>query len=461
MQIFDVVVLGSGPAGYVGAIKAAQLGLKTAVVEKADVGGICLNYGCIPTKALLKTAEMVHFITNEAAEFGLICKSVRVDFPQVIARSRQVAGQLNKGVQGLLKKNKVTTLNGKGELKSPKMLEVTSYEGKKEQVEFKWLMVATGARPRVLPGLDVDGNTILTFKEAMLLESPPKSLCIIGAGAIGVEFAYFYSQFGTQVTLVEALDRILPVEDNEVSQAVARSFKKYGIEIKTGVFVEGAKIGSKGAKIALKSGETLEAEKVLVSVGVTGNVEGFGLEGAGVKVEKGKIPVNGFCQTNVAHIYAVGDVIGAPWLAHVASHEAITATLHFSGKNPKPINYTHVPACTYCQPQVASVGLTEEKARQEGRQIKVGRFPFRANGKALASGAVDGFVKLIFDAKYGELIGAHMVGHDVTEMISGLVTLMGCEVTQAEIAHAIHPHPTCSEAIMEAALDAYGEVIHI
>lgn len=461
MPKFDVLVLGSGPAGYVGAIKAAQLGFQVAVVEKGDLGGICLNYGCIPTKALLKAASIKYEITHAASNFGLTCGDVKVDFPKVIARSREVAGQLNKGVTSLLKKNKVTVLQGKGVLKDKNTLDVVSYEGKKDTVSFTHLVIATGARPKTFPGLEPNGKALITSKEAMLLQTPPKRLCIIGAGAIGVEFAYFYSQFGTSVTLLEALDRILPAEDEESSQAVARSFKKDTVTIKTGVFVESVESNDKSATVVLKSGEKIEAEKVLLSVGVTGNVEGIGLETVGIKAQNGKIPVNKDYQTSLPHIYAVGDVIGPPWLAHVGSHEAIHAVSHMSGKQPKPINYDHVPGCTYCEPQVASVGYTEQRAKKENRQIKIGRFPFRANGKALASGHVDGFVKLIFDAKYGELIGAHMVGHDVTEMISGLVTLMGCEVTQAEIAHAMHPHPTCSEAIMEAALDAYGEVIHI
>ncbi len=459
-QSFDLVILGAGPAGYVAAIRAGQLGLKTAVVEAADLGGICLNYGCIPTKALLKSAEMLHWMTHDAKAFGLTVKGIEVDFKAVIARSRTVAGQLNKGVGGLLKKQNVTVLKGYGSFKNANTLIVKTQPGQPKTVSFKHALIATGASPRHLPGLEPDGTLLITSKEAMLLDAPPKRLGIIGAGAIGAEFAYFFAQFGSEVTLIEAQDRILPLEDEEASQVVTRAFKKNGITLQTNALV--SKAEKKGQSVILTIGDSTQTfDKVLVSVGVQGNTQGLGCETVGIQVDKGHIKVNNTLQTTVPNIYAVGDVIGAPWLAHVASHEAITAVEHLAGLKPKPMNYEQVPACTYCQPQVASVGLTESQAKKKHAELKVGKFPFRANGKALAAGYPDGFVKLIFAGPYRELVGAHLVGHDVTEMMSTFTVMMAAEATQAEIIHAIHPHPTCSEAILEAALDADGRVLHL
>jgi dihydrolipoamide dehydrogenase len=459
---FDVVILGSGPAGYVAAIRAAQLKKTVALVEKNELGGVCLNLGCIPTKALLKSAEMAHWMCHQASEFGFRV-SYETDFKNVIDRSRRVADQLNKGIQGLMRKHKVTVVKGIGCIQSSNRLGVKGIggDGTETVLGFKHLIIATGASAKTLPSLKPDGKTIVTSREAMLQSQAPKTLGIVGGGAIGVEFAYFYQNMGTQVTVIEAMDRLVPVEDEEVSQALERSFKKSGIQIKTKTLVQASQVRQGKVTLSYASGGSDGFDQVLVAIGVIGNTEGIGLERVGIRVEKGHIPVNTMMQTRVPEIYAVGDVIGPPWLAHVASHEAIVAVEHLAGLNPKPLNPNHTPACTYCQPQIASVGMTEAKAKKAGHAVKVGRFPFRASGKAIAGGDAEGFVKLVFDAKFGELLGAHLIGHDVTEMISGLTALMTAEATVDELIHTIHPHPTCSEALLEAALDSEGRAIHI
>lgn len=460
---YDVVFLGSGPAGYVGAIRAGQLGFKTAVVEETeDLGGVCLNFGCIPTKALLKTAENLWWIQKEAVGFGINVGEVSVNFQQVIKRSRDVVAQLNRGVSGLMKKNKVEVIRGRGRIQDPHLVVVEGVDDKAaDEVSFKNLVVATGARPRMLPDLNTKDSRILTAKEALMLQTPPKSLAIIGGGAIGGELGYFFSQFGTKVTLIEALDRVLPLEDPDVSRVVERSFLKNGIAVRKGTAVSSVDVKSgESVRIELSGKDPVVVDAVLVSIGVVGNVENLGLEEQGIECHKGFIKTNEVGQTSVPHIYAVGDVSGPPWLAHVASHEAILAVEHMAGHDVSPINRNAIPACVYCQPQVGSVGLTEVAAKEKGLDIKVGRFPFRASGKALAGGDTDGFVKLVFQEPYGELIGAHLVGHNVTEMMGTFVVMMNGEVTRDELISAIHPHPTLSEAVVEAALDAEGRVLH-
>ncbi len=459
---YDVIVLGAGPGGYVAAIRAAQLGMKTAIVEKEKVGGICLNWGCIPTKALLRSAELLEAM-RRAQEFGLRAGEVSFDFPKVIKRSRQVADRLVRGVEYLLRKNRVETIQGTGRFVGKGVLEVESTDGKKE-VQASHIVVATGARPRAIPGVEFDGKKILTSKEAMLLQSPPESMIIVGAGAIGVEFGYFYNAFGTKVTLIEMMPQILPLEDKECADVVARSFKKAGIEVVTGARVTSVSKSAKKVKVTVeKDGKpsTYEAEVSLVAIGVQGNVEGIGLEAIGVEVEKAFIKIDEKYRTNVDGVYAIGDVIGPPLLAHVASHEGISCVEGIAGLTPHPVDYDAVPSCTYCRPQVASFGLREEKAKERGFDVRVGKFPFRANGKALALGEPDGFVKLVFDKKYGELLGAHIVGPEATELLAELGVARTLETTFAEIASTVHAHPTLSETIMEAALDADGRAIHI
>jgi len=459
---YDLIVIGSGPGGYVAAIRASQLGMKTAIVERAELGGICLNWGCIPTKALLKSAQVFEYLKH-AADYGIKVNGGGADFPAVIKRSRGVADGMSKGVQFLMKKNKIDVIKGNGKLKAGKKVEVTD-GGKATDYEAKNIIVAVGARSRELPNLKIDGKKIIGYREAMVLPQTPKSMIIIGSGAIGSEFAYFYATMGTKVTLVEMLPNIVPVEDEEVSKQLAKSFAKIGIEVRTEASV--LEVDTKGAgckvKIKDKNGESVvECDVVLSAVGIQSNLENIGLEDVGVVTDKGKIVVNQYYQTNIPGIHAIGDCVPGQALAHVASAEGITCVEKMVGQNPDPINYKNIPGCTYCQPEIASVGYTEKAAKEAGYEIKVGKFPFSASGKAAGVGAKDGFVKVIYDAKYGELLGAHMIGYNVTEMIAEIVVARKLETTGHEILKSIHPHPTMSEAIMEATAAAYGEVIHL
>ncbi|MBI3194201.1 MAG: dihydrolipoyl dehydrogenase, partial [Ignavibacteriae bacterium] len=459
---FDVLIIGGGPGGYVAAIRAAQLGFKTAVVERDKLGGVCLNWGCIPTKALLKNADIYNQIKH-AEEWGISYKDLSFDFGKIIKRSRDVALKNSKGVEYLFKKNKIEHISGFGFITGKGKVEVRK-EGKAvEEISAKHIIIATGARPRSIPGVTIDGKKVISSTEAMLLQEVPKSLIVIGAGAIGVEFGYLYNSFGTRITIVEMLPNILPIEDKELTKLLASNFKKQGIEILTETKVDSLKVGN-DVNVTIQTKDTkreLKADIALMAIGVQGNVENMGLESLGVKVEKSWIQVDDFGRTNVDGVYAIGDVAGAPWLAHVASREGIVCIEAIAGKNPQPIDWDNIPGCTYCQPQVASLGLTEEKALAEGYQLKVGRFPFTASGKARAIGETDGLVKLIFDAKYGELLGAHILGAEATEMIAELGVAKSLEAISGTIAGTIHAHPTLSEAIMEAAEDAYGHAIHI
>lgn len=460
---YDVIVLGSGPGGYVAAIRASQLGLKTAIVEKEALGGICLNWGCIPTKALLKSAQVFEYI-NHAKDYGITVGAPKADFPGVVARSRGVADGMSKGVQFLMKKNKIDVVMGTGKLQPGKKVEVTGADGKKQVLEAKHIIIATGARSRVLPNLPQDGKKIIGYREAMVLPEQPKSMVVVGSGAIGSEFAYFYNAMGTKVTLVEFLPNIVPVEDEEVSKQLEKSFKKQGMEVLTSSEVTSVDTKGKGCVVTIKTpkGEQkVECDIVLSAVGIATNLEGIGLEDVGIVVDKGRVKVDRYYVTNIPGYYAIGDIVPGPALAHVASAEGITCVEALAGKSPEAIDYNNIPGCTYTSPEVASVGLTEKAAKEKGLEIKVGKFPFSASGKASAAGAKDGFVKLIFDAKYGELLGAHMIGMNVTEMIAECVSIRKLETTGHEIIKTVHPHPTMSEAIMEAAAAAYGEVIHL
>ncbi len=461
----DLVVVGSGPGGYVGAIRASQLGLKTICVEKDSLGGICLNWGCIPTKALLKNAEYMNFL-NHSDDFGFDIKDVNVDFPKVIKRSRDVAERMSNGVQFLFKKYKVESVKGHGSIKDKNTVEVKNKEGQvTDTIKCKNIVIATGARPRMIKGIDVDRKKILTSKEAMIQKSIPKKMIIMGAGAIGVEFAYFYNAFGTEVTIIEMLDRILPIEDKDISNELSRHFRKAKINIMTNTKVLSAKVKGKGAEIKIRkkdgSEETLTADLALNAIGIQANIEDIGLEAAGIELDRGFIKINEKMQTNVEGIYAIGDVAGPPWLAHKASAEAIAAAEIIAGHSTTGVDYGNIPGCTYCQPQVASIGLTEEKAKEQGYDIRTGKFPFTASGKAHAIGEAKGFVKLIFDNKYGEILGAHMIGPDVTEMIGEIGVARTIQGTGPTIYKTIHAHPTLSEAIMEAAANAYGEAVNI
>jgi dihydrolipoamide dehydrogenase len=459
---YDLIVIGSGPGGYVAAIRASQLGLKTAIVEKESLGGICLNWGCIPTKALLKSAQVFEYL-NHAADYGINVSGGEVDFDAVIKRSRGVADGMSKGVQFLMKKNKIDVLMGFGKLKSKGVVEVKGNDGIKEYAA-KNIIIATGGRSRELPNLKQDGKKVIGYRQAMILPKKPASMIVVGSGAIGIEFAYFYNSIGTKVTVVEYLDNIVPLEDEEVSKNLARILKKQGINIMTGSNVEAVDTSNELCKVTVKTAtgtEILEAEIVLSAVGISTNIEGIGLEENGVKTERGKVVVDDFYRTNVEGVHAIGDIVKGQALAHVASAEGIICVEKIAGLKPEPLDYNNIPGCTYCSPEIASVGYTEKAAREAGYEIKVGKFPFSASGKASAAGAKDGFVKLIFDAKYGEFLGAHMLGFNVTEMIAEVVTARKLETTGHEIIKSVHPHPTISEAVMEAAAEAYGECIHL
>jgi dihydrolipoamide dehydrogenase len=461
---FDLVVIGSGPGGYVAAIRASQLGLKTAVVERESLGGICLNWGCIPTKSLLKSAQVYEYFLH-AADYGIALDgSVKPDFEKVVGRSRSVADGMSKGIEFLFKKNKIEVINGTGKLKAPGVVAVTDEDGKTSELKATHIILATGARSKELPNLKQDGKKIIGYREAMTLPSLPKSMVVVGSGAIGSEFANFYNTMGCEVTLVEFLPNVVPLEDEEVSKQLERSFKKAKMKVMTSSSVESVDSSGNLCKVRIKTpkGEQeVEAEIVLSAVGVTPNLEGIGLEELGIEMDAGKVKVDDFYRTNVNGIYAIGDIVSGPALAHVASAEGITCVEKIAGHNPQPVDYKNVPGCTYTSPEVASVGMTEKAAKEAGYELKVGKFPFTASGKASAAGAKDGFVKLVFDAKYGELLGAHMIGANVTEMIAELVVARKLETTGEEIIKAVHPHPTMSEAVMEAAAAAYGEVIHM
>lgn len=460
---YDLIVVGSGPGGYVAAIRASQLGLKTAVIEKESLGGICLNWGCIPTKALLKSANVFDYI-NHAADYGITVKDATADFNNVVKRSRDVASGMSNGVQFLMKKNKIDVIMGTGKIKPGKKVDVTDEKGSTKEYSAKNIILATGARSRQLKNLPQDGKKIIGYRDALVLPKLPKSMLVVGSGAIGVEFAYFYNAMGVDVTIVEYLPRIVPVEDKEVSKQLERSFKKQGIKVMTEASVESVDTAGKSCKALVKTKkgeETIEAEIVLSAVGIEANLENIGLEDVGIVTDKGKILVNDFYQTNMPGYYAIGDITPGPALAHVASAEGIICVEKIAGHNPETLDYGNVPGCTYCSPEVASVGMTEEAAKEAGYDVKVGKFPFSASGKASAAGHKDGFIKLIFDGKYGELLGGHMIGANVTEMIAEIVAVRKLETTGMELIKTVHPHPTMSEAVMEAAAAAYDEVIHM
>ena len=461
---YDVIVIGSGPGGYVAAIRASQLGLKVGVVEKENIGGVCLNWGCIPTKSLLKSAEALEY-AKHAADYGVsIGGEVKADFKAMVKRSREVADSNSKGIQFLFKKNKIEIIDGFGKLAGKGVVEVTDGSGKKAKYEAKHIILATGARSRELPNLKQDGKKIIGYREAMTLDKQPASMVVVGSGAIGSEFAHFYHSIGTEVTLVEFMPTLVPNEDEEVAKTLERSFKKAKMNVMVSSSVESVDTRGKLCKVVVKTKkgeETIEAELVLSAVGIAPNVENIGLEELGVEMEKGKVKVDDYYRTNVEGVYAIGDIVHGPALAHVASAEGITCVEKIAGLNPDPVNYGNIPGCTYTSPEVSSVGMTEKQAKDAGYEIKVGKFPYSASGKAKAAGKTDGFVKLIFDAKYGELLGAHMIGGNVTEMIAEMVVARKLEITGHELIKAIHPHPTMSEAVMEAAAAAYDEVIHI
>jgi dihydrolipoamide dehydrogenase len=461
---YDLVIIGSGPGGYVAAIRASQLKMKVAVVERAELGGICLNWGCIPTKSLLKSAQVFDYLTH-ASDYGItIAGEVKPDFGAIVTRSRNVANGMSKGVQFLFKKNNIEHIKGFGRLAGKNSVEVEDPEGNKKKYSAQNIIIATGARSKELPNLKQDGKKIIGYREAMSLDKLPSSMVVVGSGAIGSEFANFYQSLGTSVTLVEFLPRIVPVEDEEVSKQLERSFKKTGMKVMTGSTVESVEISGDKCKASIKTPkgtEIIEADIVLSAVGITTNIENIGLENEGVKTENGKVVVDDYYQTSVQGIFAIGDIVHGPALAHVASAEGIICVEKIAGLEVEPLNYNNIPGCTYTTPEIASCGYTEAAAKEAGYEIKVGKFPYTASGKAAAAGAKDGFIKLIFDAAYGELLGAHMIGANVTEMIAEIVVARKLETTGHEIIKSVHPHPTMSEAIMEAAAAAYGEVIHI
>lgn len=461
---FDVLVIGSGPGGYVAAIRAAQLGLKTGVIERENLGGICLNWGCIPTKSLLKSA-LVYDYFKHAEDYGIsLSGQAEPDFMAIIKRSRGIADGMSKGVQFLLKKNKVEVLTGTGKLTGQHKVEVTDPDGKKTSIDSDHIILATGARSRELPNLKIDGKKIIGYRKALSLTELPESMLVVGSGAIGSEFAYFYNSIGTRVTLVEVLPNVVPLEDEEVSKQLERSFKKTGMKVMTGSTVESVDTKGKKCKVKIKTKkgeEEIEVDIVLSAVGISPNLEDIGLEDLGIETENGKIKVDEYMRTNVEGIYAIGDIVPGPALAHKASAEGILCVEKIAGHHTETIDYANIPACTYTSPEVASVGLTENAAKEAGYEIKVGKFPYSASGKANAAGQKDGFVKMIFDSKYGELLGAHMIGANVTEMIAEIVVARKLETTGYEMIKSVHPHPTMSEAVMEAAAAAYGEVIHL
>jgi len=457
---FDLIVVGGGPGGYVAAIRASQLGLRTALVEKAQLGGVCLNWGCIPTKALLRSADVLRLI-GSAGSFGIEVGPAKPDLKAIVKRSRDVAAQLHRGVDGLMKKHRIQVFNGHARLDGPQRLKVTGEQGDLS-LNAPHIILATGARARLLPGMEPDGKHFWSYRQALVPDSVPKRLVIIGGGVIGIEFASFYHALGAQVSVVEMAERILPVEDHEVSAHVAQALVRDGIRLYTGCALQGSKVEQGAVQLRLEgsSNETLQADVVLVAAGIVGNVEDLGLEGTGVKVQHTHVLVDEFCRTGEPGVYAIGDLAGAPWLAHKASHEAVICVEKIAGQNPHPLDPRSVPACTYSHPQVASVGYTEAQARSAGKTLKVGKFPFAANGKAIAMGATQGFVKVVFDADSGELLGAHMVGEEVTEMIQGYTIARGLETTEAELIESILPHPTMSEAMHEAVLAAYERALH-
>jgi len=460
---YDVIVIGSGPGGYVTAIRASQLGLKTAVVERSELGGVCLNWGCIPTKALLKSANVFEYIQH-ADDYGIKVDGAEINFDNIVKRSRNVADGMSKGIQFLMKKNKIDIITGTGKIKPGKKVDVTDADGKVTEHSGKNIIIATGARSRSLPNLPQDGKRIIGYRDAMVLKKQPKSLVIVGSGAIGVEFAYFYNTIGTDVTVVEFLPNIVPNEDVDVSKALEKSFKKQGIKIMTNSSVESVDTSGKLSKVKIKTSkgeEVIEAELVLSAVGIQANIENLGLEDVGIIVDKGRVIVDDFYQTNIPGYFAIGDTIPGPALAHVASAEGITCVEKIAGMDAEAIDYNNIPGCTYCSPEIASVGYTEAQAKEEGYDIKIGKFPFSASGKASAAGTKDGFVKVIYDAKYGEWLGAHFIGANVTEMIAEAVAARKLETTGHDILKTIHPHPTLSEAVMEATAAAYDEVIHL
>lgn len=460
---YDVIVLGSGPGGYVAAIRASQLGFKTAIVEKENLGGICLNWGCIPTKALLKSAQVFDYLKH-ASDYGLTVKEFDKDFGAVIARSRGVADGMSKGIQFLMKKNKIDVIEGTGKLKPGKKMDVTDKDGKVTELSADHIIIATGARSRELPNLPQDGKKVIGYRQAMVLPEQPKSMIVVGSGAIGVEFAHFYNSMGTQVTIVEFMPNIVPVEDEDISKQFERSLKKAGINIMTNSSVEKVDTSGNGVKATVKTAkgeEILEADILLSAVGIKSNIENIGLEEVGIATDRDKVLVNSYYQTNIPGYYAIGDIVPGQALAHVASAEGILCVEKIAGLHVEPLDYGNIPGCTYATPEIASVGLTEKQAKEKGYELKIGKFPFTASGKAKAAGTPDGFVKVIFDAKYGEWLGCHMIGAGVTDMIAEAVVARKLETTGHEIIKSVHPHPTMSEAIMEAAAAAYDEVIHI
>ena len=462
---YDVIVIGSGPGGYVTAIRSSQLGLKTAVIEKESLGGVCLNWGCIPTKALLKSAQVFNYI-NHADDYGITIKDAKADFDAMIKRSRGVADGMSKGISFLMKKNKIDVINGYGKVTTDKKVEVSAVDGSKKVYDAKHIILATGGKARELPSLPIDGKDIIGYRQAMTLKKQPKKMVVVGAGAIGVEFAYFYNSIGTEVTIVEYMDGLVPREDKDVSKELTKQFKKAGIKVLAQSSVEHVDTKGKGCKVTVKdrkkgTEQVIECDVVLSAAGVTPNTDNLGLEELGIKTERGLVQVDQYYRTNVDGIYAIGDIVPGPALAHVASAEGITCVEKIAGHHTEPIDYNNIPGCTYCIPEVSSVGYTEEAAKEAGYELKIGKFPFQASGKAKAAGAPEGFVKVIYDAKYGELLGAHMVGYNVTELIAEIVAARKLETTGVEILKSIHPHPTMSEAVMEATAAAYGEVIHL
>ncbi len=461
---YDVIVLGSGPGGYVAAIRASQLGKKTAVVEKAELGGVCLNWGCIPTKALLKSAQVFNYASH-AVDYGVkIDGEVVPDFKRMVERSREVANGMSKGIQYLFKKNKIDHIQGFGRIKPGKKIEVTGNNGETKEYTANHIIIATGARSKELPNMKKDGKKIIGYHEALVLSSLPKSMVVVGSGAIGSEFAYFYNTIGTQVTLIELLPNIVPLEDEEISKQLGRSFKKAGMKVLTNTIVESVDTTGKGCKVRVKSKkgeEIIEADIVLSAVGIAANLDGIGLEDVGITLENDKIKVDEYYRTSIPGYFAIGDVVHGPALAHVASYEGITCVEKIAGLNPEPVDYNNVPACTYTYPEIASVGKTEKQAIEAGYDIKIGKFPYMASGKASAAGCRDGFVKVIFETKYGELLGCHMIGDNVTEMIAEVIVARKLNITGEEIIKSMHPHPTMSEALMEAVAAAYGEAIHL